>query len=171
MTKFQTVTDTDLTKAILFNRSRLHESGCWVWARTKRAGYGLMQHGKRTTSAHRVSYEVFKGSIPRGMVVRHACDNPSCINPDHLSLGTQADNMRDRTARGRGHKLKGEQIGTSKLTVAQVREIKSSVGRSLAELAKQYGVDKSSIGFIRAGKAWKHVIADDAADKEPSDAR
>lgn len=162
MTKFQTVTDADLIKATLFNRSRLHEGGCWVWVRGQRAKYGLFAIKGKTYGAHRVSYEAFKGSIPRGMVVRHACDNPSCINPDHLSLGTQADNVRDRTERGRGQKLKGEQIGTAKLTAAQVREIRASVSLSLREIADKYGIDKSNAWSIRAGKSWKHLSADDA---------
>ena len=133
----------------------MSEAGCWVWKGSKRNGYGLMSKGNKSVSAHRVSYEAFKGAIPKGMVVRHSCDNPSCINPGHLSLGTQKDNVMDREARGR-RDVKGEQIGTSKLTEAEVIAIRSSP-LSNVELGERYGVHKSNIWAIRRGKSWMHL--------------
>ena len=156
MTEFKTVTDLDLLKFTLFNRTRLAENGCWEWVGYFGAGgYGAMSRGGKNCSAHRISYEAYKGPIPKGMVVRHSCDNPACINPDHLSIGTQKDNMADRDARGR-RDVKGEQIGTAKLTETEVLEIKAS-SESLVTLAARYGVDRSNIWQIRSGKSWKHL--------------
>jgi hypothetical protein len=104
-----------------------------------------------------VSYEAHHGKIPEGQVVRHTCDNPSCINPDHLILGTQADNVADREARGRRKDINGEQIGTARLTAEQVLEIRAS-DKSLSQLARQYNVHKTTISLIRSGKSWKHLI-------------
>lgn len=78
---------------------------CWEWAGSKhRHGHGQIYIGAGTPAqyAHRVSWEIHKGPIPKGVVVRHSCDNPGCVNPDHLELGTQADNVRDMVERGRG---------------------------------------------------------------------
>lgn len=169
MFRHQTVTDADLVKATLYNRSRLTESGCWVWVRGKRAQYGLFAIRGKTVGAHRASYEAFKGEIPAGLVVRHTCDNPSCINPGHLILGTQKDNARDRMERGRGHVLKGENIATAKLTAEQVREIRASVHLSLREIASKYGIDKSNAWSIRTGKSWKHVKSDAMASSQQGD--
>ena len=157
MVEYKVVTDLDLLKYTLFNRTRLAENGCWEWVGySGSGGYGMIGRDGKNVRAHRVSYEAYKGEIPKGMVVRHTCDNPACINPDHLLLGTQKDNAADRTARGRGHKLKGSSVGTAKLTEAQALEIKSST-LSLAELSEKYGVDKSNIWAIRSGKSWKHL--------------
>jgi len=157
MTPFVVTTDNDLLKARLFNKSRLSEGGCWEWIGSKRNGYGLMARGK-TVTAHRLSYEAYHGGIPRGMVVRHTCDNPSCINPDHLCIGTQQDNVIDRETRGR-RDVKGEQVGTSKLTEKEVLEIRAS-DLSLKKLSDKYKVDKSNIWSIRSGKSWKHLDAE-----------
>ena len=89
------------------------------------------------------------------MVVRHQCDNPACVNPDHLVIGTVADNVADRELRGRRN-VKGEQIGTSKLTEADVMAILDSKLSGVV-LAKQYGVSPSSISLVRTKKSWAHV--------------
>lgn len=80
------------------------EDGCWTWFKSKdQCGYGMIGIAPgRCNRAHRVSYELHVGPIPAGMIVRHSCDNPPCVNPAHLSVGTDADNVRDRDSRGRG---------------------------------------------------------------------
>lgn len=159
--EFRRVSDEDVIKARLFNRSRLSKDGCWEWTGAKRRGYGLFACGGKSQTAHRVSYEVYHGGIPAGMVVRHTCDNPACINPGHLLIGTVAENVGDRELRGRRN-VKGEQIGTSKLTKDQVFEILASP-LSNVELADKYGVHKTNIWAIRAGKSWKHLNQSNSA--------
>lgn len=102
-----------------------------------------------------MAYEAYKGAIPDGLVIRHGCDNPSCINPDHLSVGTQRENVMDRESRGR-RDVKGEQVGTAKLTETDILGILAS-DISGADLARKYGVSPSTISLIRLGKSWRHV--------------
>ena len=157
MTPFVVVTDSDLLKAKLLNKARLTDVGCWEWTGAKDGrGYGQVNRGNKTLRAHRVSYEAYHGQIPSGMVVRHSCDNPSCINPDHLCHGTVQDNVMDRELRGR-RDVRGEQVGTAKLTEADVLDIRSSslIG---TELAKKYSISPSTISLIKTGKSWKHVM-------------
>jgi hypothetical protein len=153
---FERVTDEDLLKARLFNQCRMSETGCWEWTGSKRSGYGLMWFESKTRSAHRVSYEVFKGPIPNGLHVLHACDNPCCVNPAHLRAGTVKENVVDRETRRR-RAVMGEQIGTSKLVTSQVIDILTSKLKP-SELAKKYGVSYHSVWQIRSGKRWKHLI-------------
>jgi hypothetical protein len=139
-------------------------SGCWVWnGHINNHGYGVVGFGSRATHrgtmlAHRMSYEVFIGPIPRDLNVLHSCDNPSCINPEHLFAGTHLDNHRDMVSKGRQVILRGEDVGTSKLTASQVREIKSRLGyRNSGALAREFGVSDSLIDNVRYGKSWRHV--------------
>jgi hypothetical protein len=156
---FERVSDEDLAKYRLLNRCRMSDTGCWIWTGpTNGKGYGVFYVGTKNRHAHRISYEVFKGAIPVGLHVLHACDNPLCVNPAHLRAGTPKDNAIDRETRGR-RDVRGEQIGTSKLTEQDVREIKASSGVSQKVLAEKYGVKPTHIWRIRTGKSWAHVSA------------
>jgi hypothetical protein len=168
MAEFRAITHLELLKTVLMHRSRLAENGCWEWTSTTKKGYGSFESGgismpalkSKKRGAHQVSYEAYNGPIPKGLVVRHTCDNPLCINPDHLILGTQSQNVADREARGRRKDINGEQIGTARLTAEQVLEIRAS-DKSLTQLARQYNVHKTTISLIRSGKSWKHLICVD----------
>lgn len=122
------------------------ETTCQEWqASANSAGYGVWWDGTRTRAAHRMAYELEYGTIPNGMVVMHSCDNRKCINPDHLSVGTQGDNLRDMTDKGRhGHTV---------LTDDEVKDIRelleSGEYTSQREIAKQYGVSESLISGIK----------------------
>jgi hypothetical protein len=153
---FQRVSDEDLLKARILNKCRMSDTGCWLWTGPSNGrGYGIFYIGTKNRSAHRCSYEVFKGPIPEGLHVLHRCDTPACVNPAHLRAGTVKENMADREARGR-RDVRGEQIGTSKLTRDQVVEIKNS-NLGLKALSDKYGVEAQSIWRIRTGKSWAHV--------------
>ena len=138
---------------------------CWSWTGGSRGqkGYGMISAGAKGGGkklAHRLSYEIHKGAIPAGMVVMHACDNPSCVNPDHLKTGTQSENILDSFRKGRKsckppHK-QGEGHGASKLDNESVRLIRIST-QSIKELAVFYQVSKSSIEKVLNGKTWKHL--------------
>ena len=96
-------------------------TGCWEWQGSKRNGYGRMIIGSRTdgtrksVSTHRLSYELHYGEIPQGMEICHKCDNPCCINPDHLFAGTRQDNIDDRERKGRNNPPKGEKHAKAKI--------------------------------------------------------
>ena len=139
---------------------------CWMWkGGTFGNGYGYLKVKGTSCLAHRVSYELHKGEIPEGMVVRHTCDVPLCINPSHLLLGTQSDNMRDKVLRGRTstrpvHVYLGESHPSAKLTESDVREIrvKHASGETQTALGHEYGVSSRQIGYIVHRKKWKHVV-------------
>lgn len=134
---------------------------CWLWtAATNARGYGVMRPtGERSgppVKAHRVSL-MLAGVEVAGLVVRHSCDNPPCVNPAHLSVGTPADNSADRNERGRT--AHGSRSGTSKLTEAQVAEIRrrTAAGELHRLIAAEYGVSRSSITRIANDQGWAHV--------------
>jgi hypothetical protein len=126
-----------------------------------RDGYGRLivwEDGrKRNILAHRLAYALAHPEEDiDGKVIRHACDNPPCVNPSHLLSGTNQDNVDDRTARGRNNAPKGEANGHAKLNETMVREIRESPLRS-TELAPLLGVSSSLVRFVRQGKIWRHV--------------
>lgn len=138
---------------------------CWYWTGRSRSkkGYGNISAGARDANhklAHRLSYEIHKGAIPVGMVVMHTCDNPSCVNPDHLVVGTQSENILDSFRKGRKisippHK-QGEEHGASKLNNELVKLIRASTD-SIKSLSIFYGVSLSSIERVLNRKTWKHI--------------
>ena len=130
---------------------------CWEWLAYKQyKGYGIFGFNGNPKLAHRVSYQLSIGTIPEGMCICHHCDNPSCVNPAHLFLGTNADNTADRDAKGRHVALKGENNGRAKLTDADVLAIRDS-GLSQNEIAAEYGVSQTVVSNIKIRKSWKHI--------------
>lgn len=113
--------------------------------------------GGRNHLAHRLSYDMHKGSIPSDMCVCHKCDNPKCVHPDHLFLGTKADNSADKCTKGRQSRLKGAANGQSKLTDTDVRAIRQAEGVTQGALASKYGVHQSLISLVKSGKIWTHI--------------
>jgi hypothetical protein len=132
-------------------------TACMEWVGLKdKDGYGRMFDQGRNARAHRVSYEMTKGSIPSGMVVMHTCDNPPCVNPDHLKCGTHAENNADRAAKGRNGDQNGERNNNSKLTEADVLYIRSC-NRKNADIAKEFNVARSLITMIINRTIWRHI--------------
>jgi hypothetical protein len=137
---------------------------CWLWtAYRHRQGYGVVRVGRKVHLAHRAAFEAMHGGgSAAGLVVRHRCDTPACVNPAHLEAGTQADNVRDRDERKRRVPLNGERHGMAKLTEADIREIRSAYVRGSSEfgqyaLARRFGVAQSLIGNIVRREGWAHV--------------
>jgi hypothetical protein len=138
---------------------------CWIWMGGKSGdGYGYIYDGGKGSGrhlrAHRVAFELFVGPIPEGKQVLHHCDNPACVSPNHLFLGTELDNARDRNAKDRDRHPRGECVGTAKLTQAQVQEIRAQYRRyshefGSIELGRRYGVSHTTILDVAKGKFWR----------------
>ena len=144
-------------------------NGCWIC--TSHActndGYPVATVNSVRDRIHRHYYRKYKGEIPKGMVVRHTCDNPGCINPDHLLLGTHADNVMDKVKRNRG--ATGTKNGRSKLTESDVISIYLDDDTPKETLAKEHGVDAKAIRDIKNRVTWKrtttHVYRDESIDR------
>lgn len=168
-----------------------NQDDCWEWtAEIDKGGYGVFSMNSKNRKAHRVSWELTYGKIPAGLLVCHHCDNPKCVNPTHLFLGTTLENMLDRNIKGRqasgdrsGARIKrhrmargdqhgfilhpesvprGSRNGLAKLTEKQVKEIKKSLRNSVPQvnIAKQYGVRPPAIWKIANRLTWNHVSED-----------
>ena len=133
---------------------------CWEWQAGAHVGeYGQFWLHGRMRLAHRIAWELEHGPIPDGMCILHACDNPNCVNPNHLRLGTVADNNEDRERKGRGRYpiLRGEKNGCSKLTRVQVHTIRhlyNTGDYTYRELGERFGIDYSLIGHIIHKRRW-----------------
>lgn len=134
------------------------DSACWLWIACKNAnGYGIMNVAGRPMSAHRISWVIHNDQIPDGMCVCHKCDTPSCVNPNHLFLGTQKENMRD--AKTKGRMQRGERHYRAKLNRKDVVDIKRlhSQGVMIKQLASNYGVHVNTISRVINKNSWEHV--------------
>lgn len=135
----------------VFSRARLNiETGCWEWTGGKiRGGYGSICLAGRAQRAHRAAFVATYGAIPVGLCICHRCDNPTCVNPNHLFAGSQSENLRDAIQKGR----------RSVLDVATVLQIKSLLkqGISRKEIAQTYGTSKAVVTLIALGTTWAWI--------------
>lgn len=157
--------DTDAWREYILNNSIVTDSGCWEWQRGRSHGYGYVDIRRQRYRLHRLSHELFNGEVPGNLFVCHRCDNPPCCNPEHLFLGTQADNMRDaankcRIPRGHAASLthRGVLNGHCKLTEEQVLEIRSLRGTaSQKSIGERFGISQHAVSQIHRRKLWKHL--------------
>jgi hypothetical protein len=142
------------------------DNGCWRWnGALDKDGYGdfwyiIGKDIRRNFAAHRASWELFKYEIPEGLSVLHKCDNPWCVNPEHLFLGTQLDNIRDRDSKNRWTPRYGEINPMSKLKSFQVSEIKRllSIGKRNLDVARKFNISPQTVCGIKKNRSWRQVI-------------
>lgn len=137
------------------NKVIRNRTGCWGWNSSRADGYAVITYSGKQIKAHRFAWEIERGPIPEGLYVLHHCDTRDCSKITHLFLGTHADNMRDMIAKGRDNFGIG-----AKLTDEQVIEIKELLrnGSTITELSHKFGVGKTTIGSIRIGSSYKHLV-------------
>ncbi len=144
----------------LFANTKKEES-CWVWQASRNLyNYGQMRVDIGVRNAHRISYVLHHGPIPANTEVLHKCDNPPCVNPAHLFLGTHVDNIRDMDQKGRRRPVKGESHYHAKLSERQVLEMRERYakgGITKTALGREYGVNDRSACMIINRKTWRHV--------------
>jgi DNA-binding CsgD family transcriptional regulator len=161
--------------------------GCWLWKGGVSKDYGTFKVKRRTHRAHRWIYQHLNGPLSADIQVCHSCDNSLCVRPDHLFAGTQADNMRDCAQKKRNamqlrpwrsrfnrpiRNVRGEQQGCSKLTAAQVIEIRamSNGGAPASEIANLFSISAGHVRTLAKGKAWRHLTETPALAKSLPDA-
>jgi len=164
-----------LKELVARNTLVLSDEKCWLWQGAKlKTGYGVVQHQRKQYKAHRAAFSIHKGQIPDGMFVCHHCDNPSCVNPSHLFLGTPQDNMtdkviKDRQSRGESHAMsfaksakylsaivRGEKHGQSKLTDEQrncIVKLLNDGKITQSKIANMFGITQSNVSVI--GRRWR----------------
>lgn len=147
----------DHKRAFLNNIKNDDSSGCWLWNLYLTAlGYGQAKYKGKQMVAHRLSYLLFKGEIPKDMLVCHSCDNRSCVNPDHLWLGSQKDNMADMAIKKRAFRPKGQIQKQAKLLDCDINIIRGDT-RPNRVIAAQYGVTKCTIAKVKRRETWTHI--------------
>lgn len=134
-------------------------SGCWIWTGALNAqGYGVLGVYGKVIRAHRFSWELVNGPIPRGLCALHKCDVRACVNPDHIFLGTMQDNSTDMVQKGRHRPvfISGEDSVSARLNAQQVLAIRNDK-RSAEKLSPEYGVCPSTIRAVRRRETWRHI--------------
>jgi HNH endonuclease len=146
-------------EAVFWSRTK-RDGECLIWTAAKTGrGYGSFRVSGRNTPAHRVAFLLVNGEIPTGLVVRHSCDRTSCVEPSHLLVGTQVDNMRDKYERGRARHIRGSDCHLSKLTESNVLTIRlmRATGVAPSDLAQRFSISSTQIVALAAGRYWSHV--------------
>lgn len=142
-------------------------TGCWIWTGERSPyGYGLLslkteKNKYKSIKAHRFSYETYKGKIPPNYLVCHKCDNPPCVNPEHLFIGTYLDNNRDKIKKNRHNMPKGSAHNRAILTENDVLKIRSEYKKTYgfcSKMAKIYCVDRDTIWNVVNNRTWKHIL-------------
>lgn len=157
-----TIPPTPIKDRLLSGIEICPQTGCWIWRRSvQRNGYGQIGAGGKyggMKNTHRVAWEQFRGPIPQGMNVLHRCDRKICCNPDHLFVGSQADNMKDMDAKGRRVVVvkRGAEHYAAKLTEDQVRAIRADTRRQV-DIAVAYGINQGAVSAIKRRVKWKSV--------------
>jgi len=131
---------------------------CWEWLAYKSwDGYGYFNSGKRNELAHRFSYRMFIGEIPISLCVLHKCDNPSCVNPEHLFIGTNDDNVKDKVQKTR--QACGERMNRGSATAEDVAEIRRMHASGIRQscICRLFKISSGSVSKIINGKSWKHI--------------
>ena len=141
--------------------TKKNEKECWIWnKKLDKQGYGVFFSGKdKSCRAHRFSYTFYIGEIPSGLLVCHKCDNRSCVNPSHLWIGTNKDNMADMKKKGRSQRAIGESHSRSIMTSEMVKLIKIRIknGEAMAKIARDFNIAYSTIANLKYGLCWNHI--------------
>lgn len=136
------------------------KTGCHLWTRAKNnKGYGHFTENKKTISAPKAAYEERFGAVPEGLVIRHLCHNPACINVEHLITGTHKDNAKDKVEANRQYRPVGELNWSNKLSIEDVVLIQKLIENGLTNkaIAKTFNVHKNTISGIKQKRKWKHL--------------
>lgn len=147
-------------KCRLLKKIKKKKSGCWEWQSGKGTnGYGVSSINGKNMQAHRHFYLVFKGNIPKEKQINHKCDNPSCVNPDHLWVGSQKENMEDKKNKGRCADKRGEKHHLSRFVEDDVKKIREMYKYGVTQkiISKVFKCDPSNISYIVRNKRWSHI--------------